>query len=386
MINPKRVICAFYASANRGSEYRSGKDFIQFAAKKRFDLAIISDIEDNSTIEELEAICPGIRVIRIPSPIKKQNTLYKFTDFIPQAIWNLRVARWLKHHADSLDILWINNGFQPWHPLVNYFNLSKTIIWGPIGGGDHAPIAMMPRLTLALRIKEHLRALIYQIGLTSKITHIRRHDEIRWITIARTSDSQKAFSSALGQPIFMIPEILDPLGLINLHRIKSSNPRLIWVGQDIPRKNLQLAIYIFKWLRERSFPNVTLDIFGCVENKAYVSPGISFHGWVSKVPWDNFLNDGVLMLTSYREGLPSSVLEAVSNGLACVSTDVGSIRNLEIPTLHILPKTEYPNYSELTLSNIENFIRQHIQKTEIHIEPISYVQKLENYLISEGIV
>jgi glycosyltransferase involved in cell wall biosynthesis len=385
--NSKRVICSFYASATSGSEYRSGKEFIQFAAKKRFDLAIISDVENNSKIEELEAICPGIRIIRIPSLIKKQNMLYKFTDFIPTVIWNLRVARWLKHHVDSLEILWINNGFQPWHPFVNYFNLSKTIIWGPIGGGDHAPTAMMPHLSLALRIQEHLKAFIYHIGLTSKISYIRRHDEIKkCIMLARTSDSQKAFSSALGQTVFMIPEILNPLGLINLHRIKSSNPKLIWVGQDIPRKNLQLAINIFKWLRKRSFPGATLDIFGCVENKACVSPGIIFHGWVSKVPWENFLNDGVLLITSYREGLPSAVLEAVRNGLACVSTDVGSISILEIPTLHILPKTEYPNYSEQTLSNIENFIRQHIQRTEIYIEPVSYVQKLENYLTSQGIV
>lgn len=53
---------------------------------------------------------------------------------------------------------------------------------------------------------------------------------------------------------------------------------------------------------------------------------VEFLGWINKDKKNDLLmKSDVLILPSYNEGLPMAILEAMSYGLAIVSTDVGSI-------------------------------------------------------------
>jgi hypothetical protein len=102
------------------------------------------------------------------------------------------------------------------------------------------------------------------------------------------------------------------------------------------------------------------------------------------VPWQEFRNDGILLLTSFREGLPSAVLEAVRNGLLCITADVGAIGSLDIPTIHLLPKDQYPNYTNTTFIDVKRRIERHLAQTVIHLPAITNRRKLTDYLHSEG--
>ena len=382
----QKVICSFYASATYGSEYRAGLEFIKFAAANGFDLAIVADLEENSSIGEIELLASGIRIIQIPSPIKRQQTLYRYTDLLAQWIWHLRVAKWIDRHTSFLHSIWIQNGASPWLPVAPYFKKSKILIWGPVGGGEPASAAMMKTLSWKDRLRERLRSQFEQIMLRGKLKAISSARAPRTIVIARTKEAQRQLSSGLGQVVPIIPEILDPLDALSLYRIPCESPRLVWVGQNIPRKNLKLALQIFNHLRYESFPDATLDVFGCDAPNCDPTNGLTFHGWVSSVPWQQFRNDGVLLLTSFREGLPSAVLEAARNGLLCVTADVGAISTLEVPTIYVMPKEQYPNYSRSTFREIERRIRLHLAQTEIHFSHVSNRQKLTNYLREEGAI
>jgi len=379
-MNYQKVICSFYASSRYGSEYRSGLEFIKFAAANGFDLAIVADLEENSSISDIQLLASGIRVVQIPSPIKRQQTLYRYTDLWAQCIWHLRVAKWINHHTCFLQCLWIQNGAAPWLPLAMYFEKSNILIWGPVGGGETASAAMMKVLSWKDQLRERLRSNFENIMLRRKLKAILSNRASRTIVIARTKEAQRQLSIGLGQEVPIVPEILDPLAALNIQRTTSESPKLVWVGQNIPRKNLSLALQIFDYLRYSAFPEATLDVFGC--DDPYPNPiiGVTFHGWVSSVPWENFRNDGVLLLTSFREGLPSAVLEAARTGLLCITADVGAISGLGIPTIHILPKEEYPNYSNSTLHSIQLRIQLHLEQTEISFSAVSNRQKLTNYL------
>lgn len=380
---PRNVICAFYASTNYGSEYRAGMEFIRFAANEGFDLAIIADLDQNSSPAEIEAIAPGMQVMHIPSPIKRQKTLYRFSDLIAQTIWHLRVARWLRKQK-HIENLWVQNGASPWLPLVPYFSVSPTLIWGPVGGGEPPPPAMMQMLSVGSRLREGMRSAFEKSLLKSKFTAMQRNAAPRVIALARTSEAQIQLQKGQQSNIPLIPEILDPLNPVRITRKVMSNPRIVWVGQDIPRKNLRLGLDIFETLRAGAFPNATLDVFGCEPNEKMSAEGVTFHGWVNKINWNLWKDDGVLLLTSFREGLPSVVLEALQNGLLCVSSDVGAIASLRVPSLVILPRAEYPNYSKRTIQEVADRIRQHLETTEIEITSISYRANLSQYLNAEG--
>jgi glycosyltransferase involved in cell wall biosynthesis len=382
----RNVICAFYASTTYGSEYRAGLEFIKFAASNGFDLAIVADLEENSTALELEAEAVGIKVVRVPSLIKRQQTLYRYTDLVAQWIWHFRAAQWMRTNLGPLSCLWVQNGASPWLPLKPYFGLAGTLVWGPVGGGEPPSPAMMKTLSLSQRLREYSRSKLEKAFIDLKLAAINTLKAPRIVAIARTKEAHCQLSSILGRDVPIIPEILDPLTEVTHHRTPSKNPRLLWVGQNIPRKNLALAFQIFQYLREGTFPDATLDVFGCTAPNGEAMNGVTFHGWVSSVPWQEFRNDGILLLTSFREGLPSVVLEAVRNGLLCITADVGAIGSLDIPTIHLLPKDQYPNYSEATLNDAQSRIEEHLAQTEINLPPVSNRKKLTDYLYAEGAI
>ena len=380
-----KVICAFYASTCYGSEYRAGMEFIKFAASCGFTLALTSDVEKNSTAEEIESNAPGIRVIRIPSAVKRQSTLFRINDFLPQSLWHYRAARWLRANNPETQNLWVQNGASPWLPISPYLGLSKTLIWGPTGGGEPPSPAMMAALPWRHQLRENLRSQIELFLLNRKKTALRNSQSSRLIPMARTREAQEQLRRMLGRNIPIIPEIIDPIKSVQISKEPATYPRFIWAGQDVPRKNLPLALKIFQHVRQSGYPDATIDIYGCTETAKELPDGATCHGWVNRVPWENYRNNGVLLLTSFREGLPSVLLEAASNGLLCISSDVGAISLLDIPTLHILPKTEYPNFEANTLDGIVQSIRSHLARDEIRFKNVSHRQQLTDHLLSQGV-
>lgn len=384
--SPRKVICAFYASTTYASEYRAGLEFIQFAATIGFDLAIIADLENNDSAEKLESVAPGIRVIRIPSLIKKQSNLYRLNDFLPQIIWHHQVSKWLRKHTKNTECVWVQNGAAPWLPISNYFGLAPLFVWGPVGGGEPPSPMMMQELPLKTRIREKLRSWIETSLLRHKRIAIHQNGAPKIVAMARTSEAQRQLRNEIGWEVPVIPEILDPLKEMMFTRLSASRPRFIWVGQDIPRKNLRLSLEIFSILRQGAFPDATLDIFGCAAPATGAAPGVIFHGWVPKIEWGEFSESGVLLLTSFREGLPSVVLEALRNGLLCITSDVGAIGKLDVETVFTLPRDEYPAISDQTVNALIEKIKNHLQAKKIKLNSVSYRQKLMQHLMHEGVL
>jgi glycosyltransferase involved in cell wall biosynthesis len=374
-LKPRKVICAFYASTTYGSEYRSGLEFIRFAAMNGFDLAIISDLNNNSTVAEMQAAAPGIQVVRLSSPAKRQATLYRFNDYWAQTIWHWRVARWLRKRATNLNVLWVQNGASPWLPLNPYLGLAQTLIWGPAGGGEPPSKAMMKQLPFIVRVRETARSLVENTMLKGKFRVATRKTSFRFLALARTLEAQRRLEKGLKCGVPLIPEILDPLTAVQIDRQTVTSPRFIWVGQDIPRKNLPLALDIFRRLREGAFPDATLDIFGCAADNSEIPDGVIYHGWVSAIDW-----------SAFREGLPSAILEAVQNGLLCISSNVGSIGGLGAPTVVTLPHEDYPDYSDATIDSVAERIRQHLASERIDLAPVSNRLLLSEFLNDAGVL
>lgn len=377
----KKVICAFYVSSTYGSEYRAGLEFVQFAAQNGFDTAVISDLEENIEPSALENLAPGIKVIQIPSPIKKQSNLYKFTDLIPQIIWHLRVISHLSQFKSSIQLIWIQNGAMPWLPLTPYIKIAKKIIWGPVGGGGSPDSSILESLSFKVRVREAARKYIEYFLLKKKFRTLF-YDDQKILCLARTLESQTLLSSIFSKSIPIIPEILNPIIGKVIEKKPSSQARFIWVGQDLPRKNLQYALNLFSQLRGGGLPDATLDVYGCARKED--QDGVKYHGWIKSIDWDSYRNGGVLLLTSFREGLPSVVLEALSTGLLCITTDVGSISSLNTPTLYILPKNESLFHSLAVVDSLVNRIKSHLATKHVEILTCSHENDLQRLLKKFG--
>jgi len=377
----RRAIVAFYASLQHGSEYRAGAEFVRFASSAGFDLAVIADLQQNALPAELSAAAGGISVCQVPSPVVKQNWLYRFTDFLPQVIWHRRVARFLKNHHPELDAVWVQNGALPWLPVSPYEGVAPLFIWGPIGGGEILTGKILDTLGTKTRWREKLRSGLEGISVWRKKSLFAGSGFSKIVPLARTAGAQRQLRKLfVSHDVPVIPEILDPIPAIHLDREQRQTPRFVWVGQDIPRKNLPLALELFRRIRAEKFPDATLDVYGVPPNPSNTVANVTFHGWVSSIDWKSYRHDGVLLLTSYREGLPSVVLEAIREGLLCITSDVGSLASLGVPTIHVLPTQEYPDYSLNTFSALISRLETHLSSKHVEISPVSYREGLLAHL------
>lgn len=119
--------------------------------------------------------------------------------------------------------------------------------------------------------------------------------------------------------------------------------QLLYLGVLIPRKGVNDMIDALHILDERGLirhKNIRLVIGGTgdeMENlvnqcrKLHLESCVDFVGWVDGEEKKRLLQTShCLILPSYNEGLPVSILEALSYGVPVVSTDVGSIREAVI--------------------------------------------------------
>lgn len=375
-----KVIVTFYASSRRGSEYRSGWEFIKFASDQGFDIAIVADLEDNIAPGGSDLLGLDIEVVQVKSLVRNQSALYKWSDFLVQQLWHRRVSKWIESNIGKVEILWVQNGAQPWQPVKGYLRQSKKMIWGPIGGGAAPPINYLMQLPLREALRERVRLWFQTQQLQRKNRQFAANPDTKVMPIARTVEAQSLIQKTLGfSDVPVIPEILWPLAAGERAKQASDSPKFIWVGQDLPRKNLDMAIKLFSRLSESHFPNSTLDVFGARREETS-GFNIRYHGWVSKINWGAYSDNGVLLLTSFREGLPSVIIEALAAGLFCVSTDTGSIGHLNSERMYLLSMKPYPEICSDDVINIANKISVYLKLEFLPKENISFDKYLEDYL------
>jgi glycosyltransferase involved in cell wall biosynthesis len=110
--------------------------------------------------------------------------------------------------------------------------------------------------------------------------------------------------------------------------VREKNLRAIYIGRGTSEKRIHLLFKIARAV-QKYIPSFTLDIVGDVapnEIKASESY-ITFHGIIREEEKIRALirKCHILFLTSYREGLPMVVLEAMSEGCVPVTTAVGDL-------------------------------------------------------------
>lgn len=110
----------------------------------------------------------------------------------------------------------------------------------------------------------------------------------------------------------------------------------LYMGVLIPRKGVIDLLKAIKLMSEqKNLGNWVFDIAGegpeeenlrhfAEENQ--IEQYVRFHGWVSGKDRDHLMkNADVLILPSYHEGLPVSILEGIRIGLPVISTTVGDV-------------------------------------------------------------
>lgn len=118
---------------------------------------------------------------------------------------------------------------------------------------------------------------------------------------------------------------------------------VLFVGRNSPEKRAYLVEKIAQAMDQKYAGKFRFEIVGFSGS----SPEIKYHGEVSSAAGMNKIYQGadILLLTSYREGFPMVIMEAMANGVVPVCTPVGDIPG------HVKPGTGF-----VTSSADENVI------------------------------
>ena len=309
----KIVHVSFYFSNLVASEYIAAYEQRQLLIKTFGNkvLSIVADLDKNINYKN---------TVKLKSLIKNQDTLYRYTDLLPQFFWHFRVfIQLLKLRPNKVFI----SGLMPWHPIYLYALLKSDVTFMGVGGSGEV---------INKSFFEIVRKIISLFNL-----FLMRFFNNNIVIIPRTTDAELLWKDYTGNLKEIIPERVNPLKG-NKVRISSKDPiKFVWIGQDIKRKDLSLALEWYNCLKS-DFPKSELHVFGA--NRNIKLDQVKFHGWVNELDLLKYGSKWALLLSSKREGLPSSVIEVLKIGGAIISRDIGSIKMLKSKRVLIIENLE----------------------------------------------
>ena len=140
--------------------------------------------------------------------------------------------------------------------------------------------------------------------------------------VVQTTEAAQYFGSRVKTKI--LPNSIYP-DFINRDTVPfdARSKEIVTVGRLDDNKNQILLIKAFKEI-EKEFPDYRVVIYGDGEKRkefeSAASEHVSFKGRISDVP-EKIAGAEVFVLTSRQEGYPNALIEAMSLGLVCISTD-----------------------------------------------------------------
>ena len=154
--------------------------------------------------------------------------------------------------------------------------------------------------------------------------------------VALSDEWKNFFENEVGHPsVFVINNVVsEPFKLDDADERKDEKLHLLFLGLINNDKGIFDLLQSFAQLGDSVKNNLVLHVCGAGETERlknmiqslHLEHSVAFEGWVSGMEKVRLLNCcDVFVLPSYYEGLPISILEAMSYGMAIVSTRVGGI-------------------------------------------------------------
>ncbi|SFC76718.1 glycosyltransferase [Butyrivibrio sp. YAB3001] len=147
--------------------------------------------------------------------------------------------------------------------------------------------------------------------------------------VVQTTDAAKFFPPFIRKKCFILPNSINP-SFIRPRYVGDREKSIVMVGRLDSNKNQALVIKAFSdIIKSGKFKDYKLKLFGDGPDKAMlreitVTEGIEkyveFAGTVEHVA-EHIEKTSLFILASYQEGMPNALLEAMSLGLPCISTD-----------------------------------------------------------------
>lgn len=344
------LLSAFAFAPNVGSEPGVGW---RWAAElgKQHEVTVVTDVTRRALVEANGVeVPPNVRVVYCRPAWLRAMPLNSATAPLLYTLWQfglLGFARRLQREQGfDLAIHCTYGVFR--HPsFLGYLGI--PFVFGPVGGGEDAPLALKRSIHGREKIKELLRSLLNKAAL---------FDPFLWAAYARatviltkTEDTRQALPWPFRRRAIVYPEIgIDaPAGIQPTARLPGEPLRVLFAGRLLSWKGAHLAIRaVAQAVAQGVRVEFTLLGKGPFEPElrklaAEVGAQDSIR-WVSQIPQQElfalYRTMHCFLFPSLHDSSGNVVLEAQANGLPVICLDLGGPATLVTPETAVVVPTQ----------------------------------------------
>jgi glycosyltransferase involved in cell wall biosynthesis len=254
-MTPKRLkvlVSAYACEPNAGSEPGVGWN-ISFGLANRHDVWVLTRANNKQAIEAEMRKHPGHNINFIYHDLPRWARFWKKGRrgiFLYYYLWQIFAARVVRaaHERVCFDIAHHVTFARYWGPSC-LVRLPIPFVWGPLGGGEDAPIAFWPELGI--------RGILYEMTrmLARRICHfdplIRLVAKRSALALATANGTRLHLEMLKPQRIDMMSEVafgdsaVDLKYLLDIGKVSTTTTRFISVGNLIPLKGYRLGLKAF---------------------------------------------------------------------------------------------------------------------------------------------
>lgn len=338
----KVLLCAYACIPDRGREEGFGWNNAIQIAQLGHEVWVIT-LNAAKCLENPQSNIPNLHFVNVAYPILKHvpEGRYKYLHFMRYFAWKVKaeqVALELdkEHNFDivhHITIASLQGG-----PL--FTNLSKPLVFGPIGGGQTAP-TNFKKYFFGSWSDEKLRSLI-NLQLMRLNPFLRKALKKCDLVLATNQETVQLSQKMTAKNVELYLDSGLPPEYFAKEppkRQESSELRLLWLSRIEPRKGLFLALEALS--KVNSEIPFKLTIIGDGSLDSHVSQWIEQFSLETKVdylgsrPWTEvqnaYLNNDVFLFTSLRDSYGSVLLEAMSQALPIITLNHQGARDF-VPT------------------------------------------------------
>lgn len=344
----KILLSAFAFAPNVGSEPGVGW---RWAAElgRQHEVTVVTDVTRRVLVEaEGVQLPPDVRVVYFRPAWLRAMPLNSATAPLLYTLWQfglLGFARCLQREQGfDLAIHCTYGVFR--HPsFLGYLGI--PFVFGPVGGGENAPLALKRSIRGREKIKELLRSLLNKMAL---------FDPFLWaayakatLILTKTEDTRRALPWPFRRRAIVYPEIgIDaPTGIQPTARQPGEPLRVLFAGRLLGWKGAHLAIRAVAQAVAQGVP-VEFTLLGKGPFESELRKLVAEVGlqnsirWVSQLPQQElfalYQTKHCFLFPSLHDSSGNVVLEAQANGLPVVCLDLGGPATLVTPeTATVVP-------------------------------------------------
>jgi glycosyltransferase involved in cell wall biosynthesis len=325
------LLSAYACEPNKGSEPGVGWHWAEEIAARGHNVWVVTRKNNSAAIDQSAFDREKINFIYydLPKFILKRKKLIGVNLYY--ILWQIGMALFIRKLKDKILFDLVHHITFGVFRNISYlaFVVNAPLVFGPVGGGDTAPLRLRARFGFKNYIRDFVRDIFNFVSYYNPIYRLFLHRTC--LILCKTKQTKKLVPKQHHHKVNVELEI-------GIDKVKSEPiaisveaPTILYVGRFVYLKGIDYVLESFKLL-QNAIPDAKIMLIGSSDEDQKFKQlaeklnikNISWINWLTQEELKSYYKNSTLMLfPSLRDSSGNVVLESLSNGTPVVCLNLG---------------------------------------------------------------